>query len=118
MAWAAALPPSAVSKTTLLPSSCSMEAARDTSGGSMAADPATPTLMVDLTAKVADVPAGSCSDDDTLRGITLGRSPAFAVCPMCGPSVRLRRIRCCHMHMNHAMLALGQIEAMPSQREG
>jgi hypothetical protein len=37
---------------------------------------------------------------------------------MCAPSVRLRRTRCCHMHMSHAMLALGQIEAMPSQREG
>jgi nucleotide-binding universal stress UspA family protein len=48
----------------------------------------------------------------------LGRSPAFAMCPMCAPRVRLRRIRCCHIHMSHAMLALGQIEAMPSQREG
>jgi hypothetical protein len=59
-----------------------------------------------------------CSDDDILRGITWGEAQPFAVYPMCAPSVRLRRIRCCHMHMSHAMLARGQIEAMPPQQEG
>jgi hypothetical protein len=116
MAWAAALPPSAVSKTTLLPSSCSMEAARETSGvhGGGSSD---------------THPHGrpDCHDRRRSWGLLqrrrhiawhyLGRSPAFAVCPMCAPSVRLRRIRCCHMHMSHAMLALGPIEAMPTQRD-
>jgi hypothetical protein len=38
-----------------------------------------------------------------------------AVCPMCAPAVQPGRARCCNLHVNHAMLAPEQIDAMPSQ---
>jgi hypothetical protein len=52
---------------------------------STAAAPATP-LMVDLTARIADVPAGGvfCSDDDILRGVTWGEAQP-SPCALCVP---------------------------------
>jgi hypothetical protein len=37
---------------------------------------------------------------------------------MCAPAVQQGRACCCNLHVNHAMLAPDQIDAMPSQREG
>ena len=39
------------------------------------------------------------------------------MCPMCAPAVQPGRACCCNLHVNHAMLAPDQIDAMPSQRE-
>jgi hypothetical protein len=39
------------------------------------------------------------------------------VCPMCAPAVQPGRVCYCNLHVNHAMLAPDQIDAMPSQRE-
>jgi hypothetical protein len=52
---------------------------------STAAAPATPTLTVDLTATIADVPAGGvfCSDDDILRGMAQPSPCAPCVPPAC-----------------------------------
>ena len=41
-----------------------------------------------------------------------------AVCPMCAPWLQPRGLCRCNMHVNHAMLAPHQMDAMPSQREG
>jgi hypothetical protein len=85
MAWAAPLPPSAVSRTTLAKFVLEV-------GGkgyvrrSTAAAPATHTLMVDLTATIADVPAGGVFCSETTHCVALlGASPAFAVCPCVCP---------------------------------
>ena len=43
---------------------------------------------------------------------------ALAVCPMCAPAVQPALACYCNLHVNHAMLAPDQIDAMPSQREG
>ena len=40
------------------------------------------------------------------------------MCPMCAPAVQPGRACCCNLHVNHAMLAPDQIDAIPSQREG
>jgi hypothetical protein len=37
---------------------------------------------------------------------------------MCAPAVQPGRACYCNLHVNHAMLAPDQIDAMPSQREG
>jgi hypothetical protein len=46
------------------------------------------------------------------RGLRISRVP------MCAPAVQPGRACCCNLHVNHAMLAPDQIDAMPSQREG
>ena len=40
------------------------------------------------------------------------------MCPMCAPAVQPGRACCRNLHVDHAMLAPDQIDAMPSQREG
>ena len=49
------------------------------------------------------------------------RSPWEAKPPPCAPCVpwlQPKRLSCCNMHFNHAMLAPNQMDTMPSQREG
>jgi hypothetical protein len=99
MAWAAPLPPSAVSKTTLLPSSCSKEAARirpEVHGGG--SSDTHPHRRPDCQDRRRSRRGRLLQRRRHIAWHYLGRSPAFAMCPMCAPSVRLRRIRCCHMH--------------------
>ena len=45
-------------------------------------------------------------------------SQPLAVCPTCAPGVATKAPPPRNMHVIHAMLAPGQIDAMPSQREG
>jgi hypothetical protein len=54
------------------------------------------------------------------HGVSLSRRGRLSLSrvPHVFPRGATRRACCCNLHVNHAMLAPDQIDAMPSQREG
>ena len=65
-----------------------------------------------------DADCGTHSQVARRKSQSSGEAEPLAVCPMCAPAVQPGRACCCNLHVNHAMLAPDQIDAMPSQREG